>query len=305
MADYNVGNLIIDLSVESDKMVSSLNKAIGVIKKFEKVDLQKTKTQFDSLTKSVAPFFDAINKATQGYGTNGTPLKSVSSSLNKAINTIKKLENIDLQKTQEQFAKLTQAVKPFLDELEKSAPNLKNFSNAIDLGKFNNQLKKVQVNSQKTFKNLFNVGKLIYYINVTKRLSQAVFRMLKSSVDFEETLNKFQDSMGGYYSEAVKFVNSLTYAFNLSTESIMNYQATFKNMLDAIGGLGGNTSYELSETLTRMAIDYASLFNVSIEKSMQQFQSVLSGQIKISLASKGLLEKFTPLINGKSKQVKL
>ena len=116
MADYNVGNLIIDLSVESDKMVSSLNKAIGVIKKFEKVDLQKTKTQFDSLTKSVAPFFDAINKATQGYGTNGTPLKSVSSSLNKAINTIKKLENIDLQKTQEQFAKLTQAVKPFLDE---------------------------------------------------------------------------------------------------------------------------------------------------------------------------------------------
>ena len=287
MADYNVGNLIIDLSVESDKMVSSLNKAIGVIKKFEKVDLQKTKTQFDSLTKSVAPFFDAINKATQGYGTNGTPLKSVSSSLNKVINTIKKLENIDLQKTQEQFAKLTQAVKPFLDELEKAAPNLKNFSNAIDLGKLNNQLKKVQVDSQKTFKNLFNVGKLIYYINVTKRLSQAVFRMLKSSVDFEETLNKFQVSMGGYYSEAVKFVNSLTYAFNLSTESIMNYQATFKNMLDAIGGLGGNTSYKLSETLTRMAIDYASLFNVSIEKAMQQFQSVLSGQIRAVRSTAG------------------
>lgn len=278
MADYNVGNLIIDLSVESDKMVSSLNKAIRVIKKVEKVDLQKTKAQFDSLTQSVAPFFEAINKATQGF--NGDPLKNVSSSLNKAINTIKKLENIDLQKTQEQFTKLTQAVKPFLDELEKAAPNLKNFSNAVDLGKFNNQLKKVQATSQKTVKNLFNVGKIIYYINVTKRLSQAVLRMLESSVDFEETLNKFQVSMGEYYSEAVKFVNNLTYAFNLSTESIMNYQATFKNMLDAIGGLGGNTSYKLSETLTRMAIDYASLFNVSIERAMEQFQSVLSGQIR-------------------------
>jgi phage-related protein len=56
--------------------------------------------------------------------------------------------------------------------------------------------------------------------------------------------------------------------------------ATFKNMLDALGDLETGVSYELSESLTQMAIDYASLFNVSIDRAMQQFQSVLSGQIR-------------------------
>lgn len=134
--------------------------------------------------------------------------------------------------------------------------------------------------TSKSLKKMFNFGKLYATINYSKRFAQSFVNMLTSAVNFEETLNKFQVSMGQSYSRALKFVNELTYAFNLSTESIMNYQATFKNMLDAIGSLGEDNSYELSETLTRLAIDYASLFNVEINKSMEQIQGVLSGQIR-------------------------
>lgn len=194
-----------------------------------------------------------------------------------------------LDKTITALNKINNKANKTLEKTQKTVDKIKNSSDKAD----------------SSFKKMFSIGKIYAFYNYTKRASQAVVNMMTSAVNFNETLNKFQVSMGKYYERSIKFVNSLTYAFNLSTESIMNYQATFKNMLDALGNLSSDTSYELSETLTRMAIDYASLFNVSIEKAMQQFQSVLSGQIKISLASKGLLEKYTPLINGKSKQVNL
>ena len=41
-----------------------------------------------------------------------------------------------------------------------------------------------------------------------------------------------------------------------------------------------DTAYKLSEAMSRMALDYASLYNVSIEETMSKFQAVLSGQIR-------------------------
>lgn len=310
MADYNVGNLLINLSATTDGLVSSLDKAIRAIKEVGKINLRKTYEQFNSLTRIIDPFISKIERAAPS-------LKKFSNALD-----LGKVEKIDLRRTYEQFNSLTRIVDPFISKIEKAAPSLEKFSNALDLGKVNAQMsvaearirainlaadkkevldnikiekanlllektksKVKQLGNQTTrtrniFSKLFDLGKLYYFWNMSKRIAQSVANMLVSGVDFEETLNKFQVSMDEYYSQAIKFVNSLTYAFNLSTESIMNYQATFKNMLDAIGGLESGTSYKLSETLTRMAIDYASLFNVSIDKAMQQFQSTLSGQIR-------------------------
>ena len=46
----------------------------------------------------------------------------------------------------------------------------------------------------------------------------------------------------------------------------MNAQATFKNMLGSLGQISESTAYALSEGITQMAIDYASLYNVNFEK---------------------------------------
>ena len=51
-------------------------------------------------------------------------------------------------------------------------------------------------------------------------------------------------------------------------------------MLSALGNLSEDTSYKISESITGMALDFASLYNVSIERSMTTFQSVLSGQVR-------------------------
>ena len=155
-------------------------------------------------------------------------------------------------------------------------------SNVV-INKTSKNLKKVSDESKNVKKNLgnaFTLGKLYFLFNYTKRFGQSIANIFNYAISYQETLNKFMVSYGNYSQEAVKFANQLTYAFNLSTESVMNYMSTFNNMLNALGSLSPEMSSKLSQTLTRMAINYSSLFNVSIETAMNQFQSVLSGSIR-------------------------
>lgn len=153
----------------------------------------------------------------------------------------------------------------------------------LKVGNTTNKVAKDTEKSSKKIKNSLNfasmLGKVYFLMNYFKRLGTAIGNTATNAINFYETLNKFQVSMGGNYEQALKFVDKLTQAFNLSTESVMNYQSTFMNMLSALGNLGDDVSYKLSESMTQMAIDYASLFNVSIDTAMSQFQSALSGQV--------------------------
>jgi len=159
--------------------------------------------------------------------------------------------------------------------------NADNVNKTLDKASENvEKISKSSSNASKHLSKMFSLGKLYFWLNYTKRIADNITNMVTSAINFDETLNKYQVAMGTNYEQGLKFVNDFTKAFNLSTESIMNYQATFKNMLDALGDLSTDTTYQLSETLTRMAVDYSSLFNVQIEKSMEQFQAVLAGNIR-------------------------
>lgn len=151
------------------------------------------------------------------------------------------------------------------------------------LEKTNAVTKQLESNSKKAsnnFDKMFSFGKIYVFLNYAKRIAQVFIDIVSSAINFNETLNKFEVAMGGNYERALGFVNSLTKAFNLSTQSIMDYQSTFMNMLSALEGLNEDTSYMLSETLTRMGVDFASLFNVSVDRAMSMFQSALSGQVR-------------------------
>lgn len=130
----------------------------------------------------------------------------------------------------------------------------------------------------------FSITKLlnkVYFLrNYTKQMFSTISNMLKLAVDYTETLNLWQVAMRSNREEADEFVKTMHKAYGISTQTLMNYQAIFRNMLSSLGGLSENTSYALSEYLTQMAIDYASLYNTSIQKAMTTFQSVLSGQVR-------------------------
>ena len=148
------------------------------------------------------------------------------------------------------------------------------------------------VNSQlKTMKNLVSgtskalsfgklLGKLYFIRNYTKQIGRGIANLVQNAIDYTETLNLWQVAMRNNRQEAEKFVSTMNKAYGISEQTLMNYQATFKNMLSALGGISEGTSYALSEYLTQMALDYASLYNTSIQRAMTIFQSVLSGQVR-------------------------
>jgi hypothetical protein len=124
------------------------------------------------------------------------------------------------------------------------------------------------------------IAKLYFVRNITKQLGQNLAKVVQYGIDYEETLNLWQVAMKGNIAQARIFVSEMNKAYGISSATVMNYQATFKNMLSALGGISQDTAYGLSEALSQMALDYASLYNTSIESAMTKFQAVLAGQVR-------------------------
>lgn len=131
-----------------------------------------------------------------------------------------------------------------------------------------------------SFKSLFNVNKLYAFMNATKWIRVAMGNLVESSIDYIETQNKFNMSMGNGKPEAVLFVNQITEAVGIAKDELMDYMSTYKNIISGLGNFTDKESEKISESLTKMALDYSSLFNVSTSSAMNKFQSALTGSIR-------------------------
>ena len=319
MANYNVGNIEIGVVTNSSEGLKGIDKTIEKLKRFKEIDknLQNVflrvnqlangfkkleKLKIDRLNTQIDSVVGATTRLAKGLDkikVSGSILQT-GTALNKVTNAFRQLnnmQNFDFRKLYQSFSQLNRIISPFLDKLKESEGALQSFS--IILQKIRLPKRDSGGGRKSPFDKMFSLGKLYVFFNYTRKINRALASTVTMAMDFNETLNKFQVAMGNNYDRALTFVNQLTYAFNLSTESIMNYQATFKNMLSSLGTLSEDASYELSETLTRMSLDYASLFNVQVGTAMNQFQQVLAGQInKPCLAHKGLCEELTTLKMG-------
>jgi hypothetical protein len=98
--------------------------------------------------------------------------------------------------------------------------------------------------------------------------------------DYTETLNLWQVAMRKNLDTATKFVEKMNDAYSISKTTLMQAQATFRNMIGSLGDLSNEASYALSESITQMAIDYASLYNTTFDTAINKFQSALAGQVR-------------------------
>jgi hypothetical protein len=80
----------------------------------------------------------------------------------------------------------------------------------------------------------FNLGKLYLLWNVTKRIRDTFVSWIESSVNFIETTNKFEVAMGSMANSAYGFQRRLSEAFGTVTTEMMNFQATFKNIMSSL-----------------------------------------------------------------------
>ena len=127
---------------------------------------------------------------------------------------------------------------------------------------------------------ILGITKLASTVYLARRLARITGGILQAGSDYTETLNLWQVAMRDNLESATKFVSKMNEAYSISRKTLMQAQATFKNMIGSLGDLSSETSYALSESITKMAIDYASLYNVAFDEAIYKFQSALAGQVR-------------------------
>ena len=89
-------------------------------------------------------------------------------------------------------------------------------------------------NTKKLLSVGFNLGKLYLLWNITKRIRDTIAGWVQSSIDFIETTNKFEVAMRDSSGTAYRFVDKITEAFGLARTQIMDFQATYKNIMSSL-----------------------------------------------------------------------
>jgi hypothetical protein len=297
MAENVIDTLKLDIIVntkQNGQSITTLRNSLEKLYKFlngvNNQDLSKVSNDIAKIGGRLTPLVNAINSL------DGQGLKNLTS-LGTRLQTLnKRMGEIDAKAMARKFDQMTQAITPFIDKVMSAQEALVALNNVMGGAKTltKTATPKATTTTPKATNNTnilggklgksLNFGSMIaklYFVrNITKQLGQDLAKVVQYGIDYEETLNLWQVAMKGNTAEARKFITEMNRAYGISEITLMNYQATFKNMLSSLGGINQEVAYGLSETLSQMALDYASLYNTSIESAMTKFQAVLAGQVR-------------------------
>lgn len=282
---YSAGDLSVELFGIDTNAVASIDNTAKALKRLSSALKSIEKLQSIFIGNKIENIFDSISRATNSINTtNIEKLASASQSL-ASLTKISKLQDLDYGKIGSGFENLTTAITPFIDKIKTAETSLvalygtlskasgKKMQNLFGDGSKPNSKNKGSF----SFLNLAKWGAVIYS---ARRLGRVVANIAQKGADYTETLNLWETAMSGNLDLATKFVDKMNEAYGISKKTLMNAQATFKNMLGSLGQISESTAYALSEGITQMAIDYASLYNVNFEKAFEKFQAVLAGQVR-------------------------
>lgn len=259
---YQAGDLKFNMSVAYNSVSQSITDVINKLTKLESV---------------LANFnFGNVSKWSDGFKNIDTSnIDSFSKSINQSASKIIKFEKLDYSKIAKGFNTLATAVQPFITELNKGEASLNSFYNALNTI--------ATTKSNKSNDNLdfaAALHNLRQIVNVVKSVVRGIYKITQYGADFTETLNLWAVAMENNLDSADKFIKKMSEAYGISKKTLMNAQATFKNMVGTLGGVSDELAYKTSETITQMAVDFASLYNTTFEEAFTKFKAVLSGQVR-------------------------
>ena len=278
---YQAGNLELSIIGNSDKAVNSINataKSLGslyrVLSKIEHTNVAFSIHRLEALFKGIAKSTNSINTA------NISNLASAAKSLN-SITKFANLEKMDFVKVGKGFSTLSVAIQPFLDkvrEAEASLTALDGILRRVSGKKIQGLLGGGGTGSKSG--SIFGFLRGSASVYMMYRMGRFMANLVQAGSDYNETLNLWQVAMRNNLDIADQFVKKMQKAYGISTKTLMNAQAVFKNMIGSLGQISDATAYALSEALVQMSADYASLYNRTLESAFQNMQSMLAGQVR-------------------------
>ena len=274
-----------------------INQLGNGLRRIENIDVSSLDGQIEGISKATGQLVSKLQSIEQpNFDKTAKALNQISN----AFRQFNKLGDLEFENIKKVFSNLTIAIDPFLNKLKESEASLVSLSSILKnlksrtitkagqeldkaktkTDKWRNSISKTGNSIKKSFNLTANLGKLYFIMNYSKRFISGLKNIVSYASDYTEILNKFKVSFGDLYDENLKSTTQLADAFGFSSNTLLDYTSTFNNMLKSLKGLEHETSASISQTLTRMAIDYSSIFNVSIDKAMKSFQSALSGNVR-------------------------
>lgn len=259
--------------------IDKLQIDISVIEQNTTARINQLAQALDSLYNKLSDINNITNKL--GKGTGSGERKPKDRSYTETITRVDKLGNKYTAMTR-QVSKVGGEMKTVTTQFDKHNKVLK--KTTVEIDKLGNKTTEIfggeTVKGKSSNKGLFNAFKLTAAVHIARKLGRAVAQVAQAGADYTETLNLWETAMGKNLDTATKFVDKMNEAYGVSEKTLMNAQATFKNMLGSLGQISDETAYRLSEGVTQMALDYASLYNQTFEQAMVKFQAALAGQVR-------------------------
>lgn len=122
-------------------------------------------------------------------------------------------------------------------------------------------------------------SKLPKFITGVRRVSDVLGSWLKKNNDFIEAQNLFTVTMGNGAKAARAYANSLETLMGIDLSEWLEYQGSFNQITEGFG-IGSKYSNIMSQNLTQLSYDLASIWNVPVKTAFNKLQSGMTGQIK-------------------------
>ena len=183
----------------------------------------------------------------------------------------------------QQMARYAQAAKAPLQQMgaaiEQSAKKTNNFRSVFK--KLEQQAKASTTKVKNMFGDLGRAIKQAITIGVLYKgfgkLFSFISNGIQDAIDAPEIQNMFAVALGNMAGQAEQFAQRLKESLGLDEYATKNMLGTFQNMITSMG-IGDKTALNMSESLTLLANDMASLYNVPVDQAFENLQSALTGQ---------------------------
>lgn len=271
-------------NVNTTASTKSINTVVNAIKKIPAAVSGLNGVDFYSMSGSITQLTNALAPLSILDASNLKALGSAFNAIGKVPDLTDKLKATDLDSFASSCQKISTALTPLASQLDK-------VGNAFaklppQLSKVVTQANRVTAANEKQRKSYLSLSNQMngFMRNMAKLVSlKAIAEYLGNAVakfnDFYEATDMFTVSMGEMTESANQFINKMESLLGIDPTEAMNNMANVYSMVHSFG-MASDKAYTLSQNLTQLGYDLASLKNMNPSETFTKLRSAMAGELE-------------------------
>lgn len=277
--DIAIDNTKIDTLVAKINSIQNFSSIADTAKGVNKLANSLNKLNDIKFTGFSSKINTIINSLTPLNNIQATNIPNIASSFNKFYNSLSKLYFLDTNDIAIQINAITTAIRPLTDEMLRGGNVAQSYATII--GTLGKNVKNVATNTKNIANNTkkagFQLTKVFSAFYLIRRASTFIGDMVLQTAGWTENLNLFANSFGqAQWQDVLDWTQEIAQNFGFASNELIKFTGLFKQLSNSLG-VADQTGTELSKTLTKLALDFASFYNVDLERTFATFQSAIFG----------------------------